>query len=161
MMQSLKNFLHLCATGNVSIAQVKIEDEGVEYSASTLRVANKKTLFRQGRQTPKKKGFFVVLWKRAFVGIVPYDFADGIEQVVIAVQNGHNRGYFIFPQDVLVKHGIFSQEDCGGKRGFRLYTPWDEKLNVTAQKTRKWQAHYFINASGDGACEQVIERLKI
>ena len=55
-----------------------------------------------------------------------------------------NFGQFIFPKSVLVAKGIISQNEKGGKRGIRVYAPWDKPINKQAIQTKAWQVLYFV-----------------
>ena len=95
--------------------------------------------------TPKKVGQFVTFWKRNQNGIIePFNETDDITYFVISVNNESNFGQFIFPQHVLIKRGIISTSKKEGKRGFRVYPPWDEAKNNQAIRAQKWQLDYFI-----------------
>jgi len=115
-----------------------IEDDSIEM------INTEKILFRKGKITPKKKGFFVTIWKRDDKGnTCPFASSDPYEYVIIDVQNGSREGKFIFPKDVLIMNQIFSHQEKAGKRGFRLYPPWENELNPQATKSQKWQVKYF------------------
>ena len=53
-------------------------------------------------------------------------------------------GVFIFPKTVLHQNGILSDDKKDGKRGIRVYPPWDLTTNKQAQKTQLWQIDYFV-----------------
>ena len=52
-------------------------------------------------------------------------------------------GQFVFPKEVLLKHNIISSKQKEGKRGFRVYPPWDTPTSKQAQKTQNWQLQYL------------------
>lgn len=84
------------------------------------------------------------IWKRSAEGLtVPYDSADDFDFLIISSRTGDNWGQFIFPKFALVNNGIISKLGNGGKRGIRVYVPWDRMLNKQAEKTRTWQINYF------------------
>ena len=43
------------------------------------------------------------------------------------------------------RKGRFSTKQRDGKRGFRVYPPWDEASNNQAKKTQEWQLNYFLD----------------
>jgi hypothetical protein len=43
----------------------------------------------------------------------------------------------------LIEKGIITHLDKEGKRGFRIYPPWDVTTNKQAQKNQIWQSNYF------------------
>ncbi|RYE38879.1 MAG: MepB domain containing protein, partial [Sphingobacteriales bacterium] len=43
-------------------------------------------------------------------------------------------------------HDILSGNGKNGKRGFRVYPPWDLTENSQARKTQQWQLEYFTSA---------------
>lgn len=108
-----------------------------------------RTVFRSAKSTPKKPGFFVTLWKRDHRGGTrPFTAADGIDEFRIAASTDLGYGFFTFSAGVLVEHGILSSPAKPGKRGFRLYTPWDTGLNAHAGKSRDWQRQHFTVVDG-------------
>lgn len=122
------------------------ENESSEYYAHTFTIQGKKGLFRIAKKTPTKSGSFVTIWKRcADNTIAPYEEADAIDFVVIAVSDGNRVGEFIFPKTVLAKKNIFSANSKEGKRAIRVYTPWDKATSVQAAKTQKWQGQFFVD----------------
>ena len=53
-------------------------------------------------------------------------------------------GCFIFPESILIEKGIINTILSPGKRGMRVYPPWEEAVNKQAQKTQEWQRRYFF-----------------
>lgn len=95
--------------------------------------------------TPTKTGQFVTLWKRNSNGITePLDSIDPFDFVIIAARFDNHFGLFIFPKHVLATQGIITHQDKSGKRGFRVYPPWDKAVNKQAMKTQEWQCEYFF-----------------
>ena len=45
---------------------------------------------------------------------------------------------------MLSQQGIISTNLKEGKRGIRVYPPWDLTISKQAQKTQKWQLEYFL-----------------
>ena len=124
------------------------ESEGDAYGACVFKLNNLNIRFRVAKITPTKIGQFVTLWKRIGTGpIQPYDELDSVDFFVISARDKNNFGQFVFPKSILVKKNIFSKNAKGGKRGIRIYPPWDKALNSQAQSTQKWQSDYFLNMS--------------
>lgn len=130
------------------------ENESQEYGACTFKLNGMKIKFRTSKTTPTKTGQFVTIWKRNQDGITqPFDATDEIDFVIISSKSGENFGQFIFPKSVLLAKGIIKGNDKEGKRGIRVYPPWDAVTNKQAAKTQSWQTKYFLtipyNASTD------------
>lgn len=124
---------------------ISIQAESQEYSALDFEINNIRIKFRVAKITPTKIGQFVTLWKRDHYGItVPYDLADQVDLFVISVRDSNHFGHFVFPKNILHKHGYVSSQNMGGKRAMRVYPPWVVANNPQAIKTQAWQlAHYF------------------
>ena len=119
--------------------------ESANYCACTFELNNKLIQYRVANITPTKIGQFVAIWKRNNQGITaPFDVADALDFLIISVRDSENFGQFIFPKSVLVSKGIISQNEKGGKRGIRVYAPWDKPTNKQAMQTQAWQVHYFV-----------------
>jgi hypothetical protein len=121
------------------------EDESQEYGACTFKLNGLKIKYRISKITPTKTGQFVTIWKRGKDGQTePLNFTDEIDFVIIALQNENNFGQFIFPKSVLIEKGIITAKNKEGKRGIRVYSPWDITTNKQAIKTQLWQTKYFL-----------------
>jgi hypothetical protein len=59
-------------------------------------------------------------------------------------KSGDNFGQFIFPKSVLADNEILTRNGKEGKRGIRVYPPWDITTNKQADKTQSWQTKYFL-----------------
>ena len=130
----------------MAFSEWNLEPESAEYGACQYRLNDLRILFRVANITPTKIGQFVTIWKRNNKGpIQPYDATDPIDLFVIAVRMGENFGHFVFPKDVLRQRDIVSKNGKGGKRGIRVYPPWDIPTSKQAQKTQDWQLGYFIH----------------
>lgn len=117
-----------------------------DYGAFIFKLNDLTIRFRSAKITPKKIGQFVTLWKRNSDGISqPYNIDDHADLFVISVQNNNNFGQFVFPKNILLEQNIIANMGKGGKRGIRVYPPWDIPENSTAQKTQLWQLRYFLN----------------
>ncbi|HRF99992.1 MAG: MepB family protein [Bacteroidia bacterium] len=124
------------------------EIESAEYNAYYFKLNKLNVRFRKAKTTPTKVGQFVTLWKRLSTGpIAPFDETDSINLVIINVVNGNQLGQFIFPKSVLCEQGILTVNHKEGKRGFRVYSPWDKTTSKQAIKTQKWQLNYFLDLS--------------
>ncbi len=121
------------------------EIESKEYSAAAFVLNELRIKLRVAKTTPAKVGQFVTLWKRNKAGITkPYDISDEVDIVVICTRKNNQLGQFVFPKSILVDQGIFSISGKGGKRGFRVYPPWDLAPNKQAHKTQQWQLNFFL-----------------
>ena len=121
------------------------EKESADYEACTFRLDQFQVVSRTAKITPTKIGQFVTLWKRIGQGpIQPFDTTDNFDICVINTLSDLGVGQFIFPKEVLLKHGILSSLTKEGKRGFRVYPPWDTPASKQAQKTQNWQLVYFL-----------------
>ncbi len=119
------------------------DPEASNYQGLEYLFKNKKYLQRTARQTSKKTGQFVSLWKRTSKGDTsPYSSSDGYDFVVIICWRGKTPGKFLFPKKILIEKGIFSDESSG-KRGFRVYPPWDKPQNKQALSSQAWQLKFF------------------
>lgn len=131
-----------------------INDESAEYGACAFELNGRSVIFRVAKITPTKVGQFVTLWKRVGSGpIQPYDVTDSIDLIVINTRNKDYFGQFVFPQAVLCEKDIVSINQIGGKRGVRVYPPWNKAVSQQAQKTQEWQLHYFLDMSVNSAID--------
>lgn len=122
--------------------------ESSAYDGCSFEINGSKIEFRTAKITPTKTGQFVTAWKRNELGITrPYKVSDDFDCMVIHVASGTHSGQFILSKTALLTHGIIVGTKPG-KRGFRVYPPWDTTNNNQAQKTQKWQLNYFVDTSG-------------
>jgi hypothetical protein len=129
-----------------AISDIISESEGLEYAAMEFSLNSCRVKFRSAKITPKKIGQFVTQWKRNSDGITePFSIEDPIEYYIICARNSSHFGLFVFPRNVLCEKGILSKEGKGGKRGYRIYPPWDSPNNKQAQRTQAWQREYFYS----------------
>jgi hypothetical protein len=125
-----------------------LEIESAEYSACYFKLNELSVRFRKAKITPTKIGQFVTLWKRLESGVIaPFENTDSIDLVIINVIHDNQYGQFIFPKSVLCEQGILTVNNKEGKRGFRVYPPWDKTTNKQAIKTQNWQLNYFLDLS--------------
>lgn len=130
------------------LQNLKTEDESEDYGASEFTINNYSINFRVGKITPTKVGQFVTFWKRIGKGpILPYEFNDSFDFLVVSVRAENHFGQFVFPKAVLCEKGIVSCNGKEGKRAMRIYPPWDKTDNSQAKKTQAWQLQYFIKFS--------------
>lgn len=122
-----------------------IHTEGSGYSACSYELAGKIIEYRASKITPLKTGQFVTIWRRNNKGITqPFDSSDKMDFIIISSVKDDDFGLFIFPKSVLLSKGIISQNGEGGKRGIRVYPPWDMVSTKQAENTQSWQKKYFV-----------------
>lgn len=127
------------------MGNLKLDVEGVVYGACTFECNGVKIMHRIAKMTPAKTGQFVAIWKRSQKGItMPFDVTDNFDFMVITTTFDHHLGQFVFPKEVLVNKGIISQDGKHGKRGIRVYPPWDKVTSKQAEVTQHWQLKYFL-----------------
>lgn len=137
---------------NLVITNPKLNTESVEYGACSFELDGKKMQHRASKITPTKNGQFVTIWKRNQNGITePFDINDEIDFIIITARSGDNLGQFIFPTTVLADKGILTQNGKSGKRGIRVYPPWDKPESKQAEKTQRWQLPYFLTIKTGGS----------
>jgi hypothetical protein len=85
---------------------VILNDEGLEYGATSFKLDDLNLIFRSAKITPLKIGHFVTIWKRIGKNpIQPYDATDPIDLIVISTQNNERFGHFVFPISILMGAG--------------------------------------------------------
>ncbi|WP_316824900.1 MepB family protein [Pedobacter miscanthi] len=130
---------------NYLINNLHIEPESREYTACTFELNGLKIIHRQSKITPTKTGQFVTIWKRNEAGItIPFNEQDGFDLLMISTKTENHFGQFIFSKATLSDHKIITKNDIEGKRGIRIYPPWDPVTSKQAEKTQKWQIPYFL-----------------
>ena len=153
---NLQQHLHIAKTlvydkCGFHFGELIVENESQEYGACTFTLNGLKIKFRISKHTPIKIGQFVAIWKRNNEGITqPFDLTDNIDFVIISSQNGNHVGQFIFPKSILLDKGIMTKSSKLGKRGIRVYPPWDTVSNIQAERTQLWQTNYFLAISNTG-----------
>lgn len=124
--------------------------ESLEYGACSFRLNGKAIQYRVSKITPTKSGQFVTIWKRNNEGITqPFDILDDLDFIIITSKSESNFGQFIFPKSVLVDKRIITRNEKEGKRGIRVYPPWEIATNKQAIKTQGWQIKYFLTIKND------------
>jgi len=138
------------------LSDFNTEPESADYAACKFLLNKHSIVYRVSKITPTKVGQFVTVWKRKQGGpIEPYDSSDHVDFIIIGSRAGHRFGQFIFPKAVLLEKGILSRKNQEGKRGIRIYPPWDKAINKQAQKTQAWQLAYFLEIPLTGAVDFV------
>ena len=133
--------------------------ESANYGACFFELNNYKIQYRVANITPTKIGQFVAIWKRNNQGITaPFDVLDSLDFLIISVRDSENFGQFIFPKSVLVSKGIVSQNAKGGKRGIRVYAPWDKPTSKQAIQTQAWQVPFFVEIKENSLID--LEKIK-
>jgi len=124
------------------------EKESKEYEACRFRLNRYQMVFRSSKITPTKTGQFVTIWKRTQAGpIAPLHENDSFDFVLIHSAKKTESGFFVFPKSVLVQKRIVSSPMKEGKRGIRVYAPWDNVESKQAKKTQEWQLQYFLSST--------------
>ncbi len=127
------------------LTNLLLNTEGIEYGACSFELNGKKIQHRISKITPTKAGQFVTIWKRNQDGITePFNSTDDLDFVIITSLSEGHFGQFVFPKTVLADKGIISRNGKGGKRGIRVYPPWDIAPNRQASETQRWQVPYFL-----------------
>jgi len=140
-----------CGFGLINL---KVNSESVEYGACSFDLDENKMIHRVSKITPTKVGQFVTIWKRNKNSVTePFDISDDFDFIAITSKSGDNIGQFIFPKLVLVDKGIITQNGKGGKRGIRVYPPWDTVTSKQAEKTQSWQTNYFVTIKNDNTTD--------
>lgn len=132
----------------------ELNSENVAYGACSFELNGKKVHYRESKITPTKSGQFVSIWKRNKLGLTEsFNISDDLEFIIISSKNGNDFGLFIFPKTVLIEKEIISNARKVGKRGIRVYPPWDIVSSKQASKTQKWQSNYFFVIKRDNSID--------
>jgi hypothetical protein len=135
---------------NFEFSNLVIDSESAEYQACSFQLNSIEIIHRFSKITPTKIGQFVTIWKRNNKGITaPFDVSDNFDFIVITSKSEKNLGQFVFPKAVLLEKGIISNNNISGKRGIRVYPPWDIPTSTQAEKTQLWQTKYFYSINKD------------
>jgi hypothetical protein len=146
---------------NVAICNIEIGKESMEYCACTFEINALKVLYREAKITPTKIGQFVTIWKRNSAGITePFNVEDDIDLVVIGCRKAEKFGQFVFPKAILGEKKIFTKNNIEGKRGIRVYPPWDVAENKQAKQTQAWQLEYFLEMNDKIDVEKVKNSIR-
>lgn len=146
------------STLNLIISSLQPDPECKEYFGHSFQLNQFGIKFRKAKITPKKIGQFVTLWKRnpESKQTEPFTSKDPFDFYIIFCDNNDQSGFFFFSKEILIQENILTTLSKDGKRGFRVYPPWDIPENIQAVKTQDWQKHFFIDFSN----ENLVEDLK-
>lgn len=150
------NIVDLYKKNGITIKNYMADSESIEYKAAHFNVNNYNIVYRVGKITATKIGQFVTFWKRPKIGlpIIPFDFSDDIDFLIVNVSDGTNCGQFIFNKEVLVEQKIMSKNNKGGKLAFRLYPAWVKPTSKMAIKTQQWQLQHFLLIGKNGKLDK-------
>lgn len=147
-------------TCSFEFSNLIIDSESVEYQACSFKLNSFQIIHRLSKITPTKIGQFVTIWKRNDKGITaPFDVSDDFDFIIITSKSGENLGQFVFPKSVLLEKGIISNNNTSGKRGIRVYPPWDIPTNKQAEKTQNWQIKYFYSIKKEYFEPNLVKKL--
>lgn len=143
------------------LTNLNLSAEGIEYGACSFVLNGLTIQYRISKITPTKTGQFVTIWKRNKEGITElFSIADDLDFIIVASKRGSNFGQFIFPKSILADKGVITRNGKGGKRGIRVYPPWDIPANQQAEKTQSWQSKYFLTIHPDNSTDlSLIKKL--
>ncbi|KAA5537513.1 MepB family protein [Taibaiella lutea] len=137
------------------------ETESKAYQACSFKLNHSLIIYRTAKITPKKIGQFVALWKRDTTGCtMPFELSDAFELIVINARDKAHFGQFILPKAILEAKGIISSQK-EGKRGIRVYPPWEDADNKQARKTQQWQLDYFLDIPINGEAVDIERAVKL
>lgn len=132
----------------LKILNIVEDSECEDCSGCSFQLNNRNVEFRKAKITPKKSGQFVTLWKRNKRNQTePFHVNDDFDFYMIATQQHHRSGFFLFSKYVLSKWEILTTGNKQGKRGFRVYSNWDIPESRQAEKTKSWQSQHFFDAT--------------
>ena len=138
-------------------SRLEMNIEGKAYGACSFVLNGMTVQQRVSKITPTKSGQFVAIWKRNKDGkTVPFDYTDDFDFIIITARNDEKLGQFIFPKSILAEKGIITREGKEGKRGIRVYPPWDIVSNKQAEKTQRWQLRFFLTVKNDNTTDIVF-----
>ena len=147
-------------TCDFEFSSLVIDSESIEYQACSFKLNSFEIIHRFSKITPTKIGQFVTIWKRNDKGItVPFDYSDNFDFIIITSKSGENLGQFVFPKSVLLEKGIIRNNNTSGKRGIRVYPPWDVPTSKQAVKTQLWQTKYFYSINKDAFDVELVKKL--
>ena len=145
---------------NFEFTNLEIDSESEEYQACSFQLNSCQIIHRLSKITPTKIGQFVTIWKRNDKGITaPFDVSDNFDFIIITSKNAENMGQFVFPKSILLEKGIISNDNKSGKRGIRVYPPWDIPSSKQAEKTQNWQTKYFYSITENSFDIEFVKRL--
>lgn len=145
---------------NLEFSNLIVDTESAAYQAFSFKLNSFQIIHRLSKITPTKTGQFVTIWKRNDKGITaPFDVSDNFDFLVITSKSEENLGQFVFPKTVLLEKGIICNNNTSGKRGIRVYPPWDISTSKQAEKTQSWQIQYFYSITEKSFDIDLVKRL--
>lgn len=145
---------------NFEFSNLVIDSESEEYQACSFKLNSFQIIHRLSKITPTKIGQFVTIWKRNDKGITtPFNVSDNFDFIIITSKSDENLGQFVFPKSVLLEKGIISNNNNSGKRGIRVYPPWDFPASKQAEKTQNWQTKYFYSINDSSFDIELVKDL--
>ena len=125
------------------------EYQNSEYESFSFSIGQYNFRNRLAKKTPTKKGYFVVFWEKDInKKNQAFDFKESPDFLIVNVIDNYYKGMFLFPKSELLKRKILRTPQTKGKMAMRVYPLWEHNLNITAEKTQKWQLDYFLDLSG-------------
>ena len=146
-------------------------DYNAQYHGYAFTLNQKRIIYRKAKVTPDRPGAFLALWKRPadLSNSKPIPFANEFDYLLVAVSSDGlttinnqvaniQKGFFLFPVELLVKKGIVTGRNHKGKTAFRVFPPWSESralkgtgaFSNSAKVTQRWQCDYFLNQNQHG-----------
>jgi len=145
---------------NFEFSNLLIDSESEDYQACSFKLNSFQIIHRLSKITPTKIGQFVTVWKRNNKGITtPFDVSDNFDFIIITSKSDKNLGQFVFPKAVLLEKGIISNNNISGKRGIRVYPPWDIPTSKQAEKSQLWQTKYFYSINKESFDIELVKKL--
>ena len=91
-----------------AIVELLEDADSKAYAGFNFNLGGQAFKFRKSKQTPKKAGQFVVLWKRNEARVsVPFDILDNFDFVIIWSEEKGTIGFFLFPKISLPANGCY------------------------------------------------------
>ena len=140
-------------------------NQNAQYHGYAFTLNQKRIIYRKAKITPDRPGAFLALWKRPadLSNSKPIPFANEFDYLLVAVSSDGlttinnqvaniQKGFFLFPVELLVKKGIVTGRNHKGKTAFRVFPPWSESralkgtgaFSNSAKVTQRWQCDYFL-----------------
>lgn len=131
---------------NLTLSHLTLETEGTDYHACSYWLNNYEIIGRNAKVTPTKNGQFVTCWQRNSTGETePFSEDTSFDYLTVITVDKQLIGQFVFPKQELIRQKIIKTAQKDGKRGFRVYPPWDTPQSKQATKSQEWQLRYFYS----------------
>ena len=151
-------------------------NQNAQYHGYAFTLNQKRIIYRKAKITPDRPGAFLALWKRPadLSNSKPIPFANEFDYLLVAVSSDGlttinnqvaniQKGFFLFPVELLVKKGIVTGINHKGKTAFRVFPPWSESralkgtgaFSNSAKVTQHWQCDYFLNQNQHGLVDLI------